>query len=334
MEAYEIRALRPGDEASIVATFNHVFGARDPAFRPRTLEEWRWAFERNPAGQRVFLALQRGEVVAQYAALPMRVWIDGAQRVFAQIVDSMVHPAHRGQRHGPSLFVDTARAFFSQHGGPDRDWLHYGWPITAVQRIGENHLEYDTLRTQLVLVRDLAGAGHRPGNGPGSLEVVDVERFDVQARWLWDRCSDELGVSAIRDDSYLNWRFVDHPRNSYALHGVRDGAGVLRGLCIARRADFVQRNLWCIAEWLVPWEERDVGEALLGRTLDSARAARAQAAAMILPEWSPWHRWFQERGFLAQPTPYRTVARPFHPRCDLTRLRSCWWYQWGDSDLV
>jgi hypothetical protein len=333
MEAYEIRPLRSGDEHSLLATFNHVFGARDPAFRARTLDEWSWAFERNPAGQRVFLALHAGQVVAQYAALPVHVWIDGSRRVFAQIVDSMVHPEHRGNRTKPSLFVETARAFFAQYGGPTQDWVHYGWPITPVQRIGEHHLEYDTLRTQLVLVRELAGAP-APATRADAPEVVAIERFDEQARWLWDRCSDELRISAIRDDAHLNWRFVDHPRHSYARHGVRDAHGTLRGLCIARRADFVQRNLWCIAEWLVPFAETAVGEALLGRTLESARAARAHAVALILPEWSPWHRWFQERGFLAQPTPYRTVARPFHPRCELTRLRANWWYQWGDSDLV
>jgi hypothetical protein len=143
-----------------------------------------------------------------------------------------------------------------------------------------------------------------------------------------------LRASAIRDAAYLNWRFADHPRQRYAMHGVSDSNGTLRGLCIARRADFVQRNLWCIADWLVPEDEPHVAEALLARTLRSAREADAHAAALILPEWSPWHLWFQERGFLAHPTPYRTVARPFNKRFDLEWLRTSWWYQWGDSDLV
>lgn len=339
MHDYEIRALRPGDEASLLETFNLVFGARDGAFRPRTLEEWRWAFERNPAGQRVFVALQAGEVVAQYAALPVHVWIDGGRRTFAQIVDTMVHPAHRARSTRPSLFVETARAFFACHGGRDADWLHYGWPIAPVQRIGESFLEYDTLRTQLVLVRELGRdavsvAERAPATGADAREIVELERFGDEARWLWDRASDELGVSAIRDAAYLNWRFVDHPRHSFALHGARDREGVLRGLCIARLSDFVQRDLWCIADWLVPWNEPRSAEVLLAATLSRARTARAQAVALILPEWSRWHRWFQERGFVAQPTPYRTVARAFHPRCELSRLRREWWYQWGDSDLV
>jgi len=341
MSVYEIRALRPGDETSLLATFNLVFGARNPNFEPRTLERWRWAFERNPAGQRVFVALHGGEVVAQYAALPQAVWIDGARRVFAQVVDSMVHPAHRGRNHGPGLFVETARAFFAEYGGPAKDWVHYGWPIARVQGLGEQHLAYDTLRTQLVLVRELtlASAPAQPAREPAhdpapDIVVRDVERFDERAKWLWDRCADELRASAIRDAAYLNWRFADHPGARYAMHGATDAAGGLRGLCIARRADFVQSHLWCIADWLVPSAEPAVAEALLERTLESARAAGAHAVALFLPEWSAWHRWFQERGFLAHPTPYRTVARPFTRRFDLHWLRSNWWYQWGDSDLV
>lgn len=330
MGDYEIRALRPGDEHSLLATFNLVFGARDPNFRPRSLDEWRWAFERNPAGQRAFVALHGGEVVAQYAAIPAQVWIGGERRIFAQIVDSMVHPSFRSRRERPSLFVETARAFFAAFGGLDKDWVHYGWPIASVQRLGEHYLEYDTLRTQLVLVREV-GAGK---NFALAQDCVEIQRFDEQAQWLWDRCADGLRASAIRDSGHLNWRFVEHPRHDYSRHGLRDSAGTLRGICIARRANFVQRDLWCIADWLVPFEELAVGEALLARTMDSAREAQARAVAVILPEWSPWHRWFQERGFLAQPTPYRTVARPFQPRFDVTWLRSNWWYQWGDSDLV
>ena len=333
MDDFEIRALRPGDEHSLLATFNLVFAAGNPGFTPRTIEEWRWAFERNPAGQRVFVALHRGEVVAQYAALPQQVWVDGNRHVFAQIVDSMVHPAHRAHGDRPSLFLETARAFFAEYGGPDKDWVHYGWPIGRALSLGEKHLEYGTLRTQLVLLRELDA--QRSGSAPSrSIEIAQLSRFDHRAKWLWDRCADSLRASAIRDAAYLNWRFANHPRQRYAMHAARDESGNLLGLCVARPADLVQKDLWCIAEWLVPPGELELAQALLETTTEAARQAGARAIAWICPEWSDWHRWFQDQGFLAHPTPYRTVARAFQRRFDLHWLRSSWWYQWGDSDLV
>ena len=332
MDGYEIRALRPGDELSLLETFNRVFGADDPDFEPRTLEHWRWAFERNPAGQRVFIALHGGEVVAQYAALPLRMWVNGEQRIFAQIVDSMVHPAHRARSQRPGLFVETARAFFDCFGGAQKDLVHFGWPNARALRLGERELQYGTVRTQLALVLepDTAALAVQASK----LEAVELHSFDQQAKWLWDRCADSQRVSAIRDAAYWNWRFVEHPRQRYTLHGVRDAAGILRGVCISRRASFARAQLWCIADWLVPPEEAAVGEALLAATARAARAQGARPIAAIVPEWSPWFSWFQARGFLAHPTGYRTIARSFHPRTSLDWLRWNWWYQLGDSDLV
>lgn len=332
MDAYEIRALRPGDELSLLETFNRVFGADDPDFEPRTLEQWRWAFERNPAGQRMFVALHGGEVVAQYAALPVRMWVGGEQRYFAQIVDSMVHPAHRARSQRPGLFVETARAFFDCFGGAQKDLVHFGWPNARALKLGERELHYGSVRTQLALVLE-AGSMARVA-GASRLEATEVELFDEKAKWLWDRCADSLRASAIRDAAYLNWRFVEHPRQRYTRHGLRDAAGFLRGVCIARRADFAQQEVWCIADWLVPPQDLQAGDALLAATARAAQTQGARGIVTIVPEWSPWFAWFQAHGFLAHPTAYRTVARSFHPRCGLEWLRWNWWYQLGDSDLV
>ena len=57
MADYEIREYQPGDEHSLLETFNEVFSEKNPAYVPRTLEEWRWAFPDNPAGWRIFVAL-------------------------------------------------------------------------------------------------------------------------------------------------------------------------------------------------------------------------------------------------------------------------------------
>jgi hypothetical protein len=331
MSGYEIRPLRPGDEQSLLACFHAAFPGVE-----RTLEEWRWACEQNPAGQRVFVALYEGRVVAQYAALPRRVWIAGGEHVFAEIVDSMAHPEHRAGLARPGLFVATARAFFAAYGGRERDLVHYGWPVPRALRIGQHYLRYEVVRTQCVLVKEL-GAGS-PGSVPPPAGIARIERFDHQARWLWERCAGEFGASAVRDAAYLNWRYADHPRHAYHALGVRDAAAVLRGLAVWRRADWGRPepvpDLGLVAEWLVPPAEGDVGDALLAALEHEARAAGARALVVLLPEWSPWFARFQERGFLVHPTDYAMVARNFDPRFDVHWLAAHWWYQLGDGDLI
>lgn len=328
MPDYELREYRAGDLPSLLDCFNQVFRAGDPAHKDRTPLEWKYLFEDNPAGRRVWLALCEGRVVAQYAALPARVWMAGAERTFAQIVDSMVHPEHRSGLKRPGLFVLTALPFFEAYGGRDKDWVHYGWPVESAWRIGKTFLKYEVVRTQTVLARGPDPAARRPP------EVELLARFDDQARWLYDRCAGDFGASTIRDAAYLNWRFVDNPFHRYQLFGARDAEGVLRGYAVYRLADWKLPRMGVIVDWLVPPGEPEVGE-LLRRAID-ARAAEdgATTVALVLPEWSPWFERFQDWGFLVLPTDYYMVGRNFHPRFDMRWLRENWWYQLSDSDLV
>lgn len=330
MGDYEIRELRPGDEPSLLETFNLVFGEGDPQFVPRERAAWSWAFERNPAGRRVYVALQDERVVAQYAALPTRVWCDGAEYSFAQIVDSFVHPAHRG---GGRVFVRTARAFFDAFGGPDRDsgrdQVHFGWPVERALKIGRRSLGYEVVRTQLFLARDLDGT---PAPLPAGVERI--EDPGEQMQWLYERCAGEFGASTMRDAAWFRWRFLERTDHAYRALGVRDADGCLRGLCVLSLGRWPLPDTGLIVDWLVPPGEPEVADALVAGACATLGAWGARRAVVLFPESSPWFADFQERGFLVHPSDYCAVARSFHPRFDSTWLRDHWWYQLSDTDLV
>jgi hypothetical protein len=292
------------------------------------LEEWQWAFERNPAGQRIFVATDAGRVIAQYAGWPARAWIAGQERRFVQIVDSMVLPAYR---HGGAdgVFARTASAFFSAFGRRDGDSVFYGWPNARAFNAGQRLLNYEVVRNQCVLVRASGGERIR-----GSSDAVTLTHLDEQVQWLYERCAGEYGASIVRDARYLTWRYLEHPLRRYKLFGVRDGAGILRGLAVYRRANLFGGDLGLVAEWLVPPSEAEVVEPLLQALFVQAQEEGVEALVVLFPEWSSWFTRFQEHGFVVHPTDYLTVARSFDPRVDMQWLRECWWYQLGDFDLV
>ncbi len=329
MSDYEIREFRPGDEGALLAAFNRIFADADPSFRPRTRAEWDWAFRDNPAGFRIWLAFWEGQVVAQYAALPCRVWIDGRESTFAQIVDSMVDPEHRAGLKRPGLFVRTAWPFFDEYGAPGRDVVHYGWPIEPAWRVGKTFLNYEVVRTQLFLAR-AADAG--PAEMPEGVERI--ERFDHSVRALYERCVPELGASTIRDPHFMNWRYVDNPYHEYVALGVPDGAGGWRGVAVHRHADWVERGMGVVVDWLVPSGDVEAGALLLEALVRRSRATGSSVTTMIMPEWSPWFERIQEQGFHVRPSGYFMVARNFERKYDMLWLRDHWWYQIGDTDLV
>ncbi|MEZ5980177.1 MAG: GNAT family N-acetyltransferase [Planctomycetota bacterium] len=325
---YEIREYRPGDELSIVETFNRVFTGDDGRFGSRDLENWRWAYERNPAGWRIFVALHEGRVVSQCAAWPFRTILEGRETIFAQGVDSMTDPRHRAGLKRPGLFVNTAMEFFDRYGGADRDVVHYGMPIEQAFKMGYTFLKYEVVRTQLALV--LTHVDPPDALPPG---VERIERFDEQARWLYDRCSGAFGASAIRDDAFLDWRF-SRPGARYTTIGVRDGDGVLRGYAVFRRAEFAGQELGVVCDWLVPPDEVEVAELLELGLRRLAAEEGAVALALVVPDWSPWFAWFQERLWRVYPTSYTMCSRQFARRYDPRWLRDHWWYTLADTDIV
>lgn len=329
MAAYEFRPYRPGDEHAILATFNRVFGAEDPAFRARTLADWEWAYARNPGGLRVYLALAGDVVAAHYASLPSDTWIDGEVRTFAQIVDSMVHPDHRKGLKRPGLFVETAQRMLDRFCGPDKDLVTYGWPIRDAWRIGASFLRYEVVRTQSFLVSNLDGA--TPDDG-GAHELA---RFPEAVLELYERCRAPWGASIVRDARFLDWRFAEHPTRRYrifAVPGARPGA--LAGALVFRSHDFPVPGSGLIADWLVPEGELEVGRALVAAAARAAREAGCRVLLHMLPSWSRWFAAFQTWGFLVQPSGYLLSGRKNRPQESMDWLRDRWWYTFAEVDLV
>jgi hypothetical protein len=328
----DIRPLEEGDEESLLATFEAAFGRHLP------LETWRWAFRQNPAGTQVQVAVRGDQVVAQYAALPSRVWMDGQERIFSQVVDSMVHPDERGGLGRQGTFARTALAFFEAHGlggvGGGAVSMFYGWPVPANRRIGERLLGYERCGQQHALVRMMA---EDPASGPESLADVGVtplSGFDEQALWLWERCAPQLGASTVRDGAWLSWRYLRHPEHAYTCLGVCDSEEILRGLAVGRAVEQDGKRVALMADWLVPIAEPEVAQRLLGAFELKAREWACEAIALWIPPASPWFTWFQVQGFGLRPTPWQRVVRSFDRRIDVEFAQAGWWYQLGDSDLV
>lgn len=298
-----------------------AFDARDPLFAPSLAAQWDWAFRRNPAGVRLWLALRNGSTVARYAALPVRTRVLGETRTFAHVLASCVRP----ELAGSDVLLATARAFHAAHGVAEGDLVLYGWPDARDEQLAKEHFEHELLRVPGLLAR-------APGAGPSVLdgEVAELARFESDADVLYACCATHWNASAIRDAAFLNWRFAENPFRRYRLLGVRSGA-TLRGYAVYRCGDELHPRLGMLVDWLVLPGDDEAAERLLAAALACARADAAVALAASFPEWSPWSLHFQERGFLHHPTGHRQLVRASVARFDMLWLRDNWWSTLGDA---
>ncbi|HEX6883262.1 MAG TPA: GNAT family N-acetyltransferase [Planctomycetota bacterium] len=328
--AYQIRAYRPGDEHAILEAFNRIFAAVDPTFRARTLAEWRWQYERNPSGQRIFLCVtDEGRVLAQYAGIPQRVRLDGEPSFFSQSVDSMADPEFRRLAREP-LFVQAGRAYDACFGGtgPEKDTLMWGLPVPAAYRIGKKQLKYELVRQQHKLVAPLA-ALEAPAP---ALEVRTLEACPPETDALFARFARERAGLAVRDRAQWRWRYEENPYHRYELGAVLREEE-LAGLAVFRKGSFDQREDGLLVDWMVPVGDEEARRALLEWARARAAAAGCERLTTLFPDTAPEWSLFQELGFRVHATRYFLVAWSFSARHDLAWMRRHWYYTLGDTDL-
>lgn len=330
-ERVRLRPYQPGDEPRILACYNQIFPV------PRAMEHWVWKFRDNPMGEmQVTVAedTETGAIVGQYAAIPLPVWMEGVRGKTAQIVDLLVLPQFRRYGGRPGLFAQVGRLWIDTHIGerPGQEPFAFGWPVPA-WRAGQKYLGYLNVRDWDILFREVAG-GVPPRPVPAALDVVEVARYGADVDGLWERMQAELKLAVVRDARYLNWRYADHPDVEYRLLECRERqSGVLRGLAVYALGVWPRPNTAMIADWLLPAEDLDATQALLGRCEALAVADRADVLGTILNHVDPRFLTFQRAGFMVLGTSYFVVIKTV-PRLDTVYYRDNWYLTPGDSDLV
>ncbi|QDU85460.1 hypothetical protein Pla163_25900 [Planctomycetes bacterium Pla163] len=330
---YALRSYESGDEAAVLETFNRVFAAIDPTFEPRDLRTWRWLFEGNPSGRRLWLAVTpEGRIVAQCAGIAQRMLIDGEPTFVSQSIDSMADPTFTQGLKRPGAFVRTCLGYWDAYSGsgPDRDAFVWGWPVETAWRIGKSQLKYEVVRTQglLFATERTFAAGPAPG-----IDVAEVASFDEDVRELFDRVAPTSRCIAVRDAPQLTWRFLERPGFTYRIATARR-AGRLVGLAVFRDGSFEGVPCGALCEWLIDPDVPEAGHALAHWAFACTLEAGRDELVVVLPDSRPWWMLMQSIGFRVRPTKYFPVARYFSKRHHPRWLWDHWYYTLADTDLV
>ena len=322
-----VRGYRDGDERQILDLFARSF------HQPRTLEHWRWKFQQNPFGrERISEAFLGAELVGHYAAYVVPFWIDGCRADTHQVGDTMTDPAVRHRGRGPSSVLGrTARHFYDTFCS-GRVEFNYGFNVANIQKFSLRFLGSDLVEPVAYRMRDVRSD---PFRALGRIERrLSGWRFDlvsaVGEEWdvLFRHVAPRYGFLAVRDASYVRWRYLQCPDVSYAVISMRKW-GRLVGWLVFRIRDrrftigdllldpAVEGGLEAALRHLVPMYDVDTVEgwfsgrpAWLGPLLSDLRLQR-------VPE--P-----QSLGVMCVP-----FAMPDAPQ----RMREALYYTMGDSDL-
>lgn len=199
--------LRPEDWQLCLALYNYVY--------PVSMSEgcWLWLNAAGPAGPSIIETAWDGErLIGFYGVMPLRLSMGGQEVPGAVSGAAVTHPDYRYR----GVFSALGKRVY-RRAAESGIRVVYGFP-TEHSRYGfTGGLGWDYVQR----CRELAcwgcqGSGTLPEYGKGiSAELTANEIVD-----LWGKMSGGIlgsRVMAVRDREYLDWRFNNHPENSYRI---------------------------------------------------------------------------------------------------------------------
>jgi len=221
VSGYELAAYEPAQREDYLRLLRDAWGEA-----ALSGAEFDWWFSRNPAGSLMSVACDDGAVIGVAAHSLYRMILGGQERPATFSVHATTTPAARGkgvfvglerkhEEEADALGAAVVLAFASAPTAP-LFLGPLGWTEIARLRIWARPLPRVSLR-----------------------RTTDrIERFELEgdAAALWPN-------HIVRDAEYLNWRYLDSPRD-YVAYGARGGYAVLghkrhKGQPIALVADLV-----------------------------------------------------------------------------------------------
>ncbi len=343
---------RSEDDEALDRMYSDVFG-QDALERSR--ERRRWQYQKNPhrqpEGPEIWVAKENGEILGQYASMPVRLKVKDRMLRASWGMDVMVRPNLQGKGVGTKLFN-----YWDQHVEAS---LGLGLSLasyTLFQKIGWHdvgpvpcYTMYLDLRTLLSrrlgalparLVAPLGRAGlwlafpHARRSPDPGIRIAPLEGpFDESFDPLWERASAGYDFIAERKAEYLEWKYREIPYVTYEIFKAVRGEELV-GYVVLRVAEKNNVRLGLVVDLLAHPEDNAAVDALLDWAAEWGRAnrtARLQMFTFNRQLANLLHR----KGYFRIKSPMQFCVRIHSDHVDdrFYLDTSRWHVTFGDSDM-
>jgi len=202
------------DVNDVLHLYEQVFG------KAANQELWEWKYLPPWTKQAyAWIGVADGQVIGHMGAVPLRGQVDGKEVLFFQFGDIMVNPDYRSRiiymQLSPAKLIEEIRSEHPQA-------VIYGFTSHKLARFYAWFTSpYSNTSVELAEDR-IVRLSQEPCNEP------DLSQFKVcQWSWnapelddVWQQQKDTVRVGLVRDRTYLEWRYANHPALKYCLFGI------------------------------------------------------------------------------------------------------------------
>jgi hypothetical protein len=282
----DVVRFRPEDRRAVEALYRRVFGT-DAAESSRL--RWDWQYRRNPnnPGQdpEIWIAREGPAIVGQYATMPVRLAVRGAEVQGSWGMDVMVAPERQRQGLGEVLFRTWDRHVGASLGlglseSSSRLFQKLRWPnvgpvpcfVKPLTRRAVRRPEWPLAVNRLVSAVTLPLVKIVARNRPLRAEVRLLQRFDDSFTALWESMASRFGLAVRRDAAYLNWKYTSAPHVRYSIAALRrEDRNV--GYAVYRHLYEPRGRVTLLVDFLTDPDDEDGFTTLLGWVDREARRA-------------------------------------------------------------
>lgn len=308
-----IRLFRLEDQKAVFLLYGGAFGE---AAQHRFEQRWRWQFLDTPAAKMVpmqsWVAEHEGTIVGFLGAFPTRIKVLDQEFVIYHDCDLIVAPHMR--RKGVAMRLVRA---YGESASPLLSCMGYAPANGRIrQHLGyhQAHLIPQALRplrmtkiVQYLLANDqIPGVIRYPpiswiisasalGLGTAvsflnrlllpspkpAIRVEAVRAADDEFNRLWETLRPQFPVAVVRDQAFVQWRFIDDPVFTNTVLVARKRNGTMKGYLAARISQTETMRTGRILDIFAPFETHDVIHALIRSALELFAHERADIVSCV-----------------------------------------------------
>jgi GNAT superfamily N-acetyltransferase len=343
---------RPEDDEALDRMYAEVFGQEA---LERSRERRRWQYQKNPhrqpEGPEIWVAKEDGEILGQYASMPVRLKVTDRMLRASWGMDVMVKPNLQGKGVGTKLFH-----YWDQHVEAS---LGLGLSVasyTLFQKIGWHdvgpvpcYTRYLDLRTLLSrrlgavsarLLAPLARAGlwlafpHARRSTDSSIRIEPLDGpFDGSFDPLWEKASAGYDFIAERKARYLEWKYHEIPYVTYEVYKASRGDELV-GYVVLRVAEKNNVRLGLVVDLFAHPEDHAAVDGLLDFAAEWGRA-NATARLQMFTFHQQLASRLRKKGYFRIKSPMQFCVRIHSDHIDDRFFldTSRWHVTFGDSDM-
>ncbi len=352
MGQWKVREGNEEDIEGVLSLRKMVFGkAEEDKLDPRF---WRWQMRENPDGAGwIYVAEEGGEIIGHLADLPKRFSVQGRITLGTLTHDMMVHPRYR--RKGISTATAKLGIRKVEKGKGEfmtaysirleslNSLLKVGWregvklpvlvyPIRFYGIINR----YLHFKLGSLLIGGMARcfylvlSGKKEGKKEDGVEIRRVHELDESFDLFWEKAISLYPIMGVRDRTYLNWRYLQHPTRDYIIYRALE-RGEMKGYVVLRKVELLNFNSAVIVDLLAL--DSKILHQLITKGVEHSRQERTDLLGFMVPKPHPYYRALRKEGFLPSSKTFQFLVYS-HRKEEVLFDPRRWYLTWGDTDVI